>query len=63
MLRVEEQQYIDSIYISGVGNSCGIYVRVEFWNIGKLTDVMTIGAKKSWVEIDIAVTSRQVALH
>jgi len=60
---MEDQQHIDSIYISGVGNSCGIYVGVEFWNTGKLTDVMTTGAKESWLEIHIAVTSWQAALH
>jgi len=60
---MEDQQHIDSIYISGVGNSSGIYVDVEFWNTGKLTDVMTTGAKESWLEIHIAVTSWQAALH
>jgi hypothetical protein len=44
---MEDQRYIGSIYIAGVGNSCGIYVGVEFCNIRKLTDVMTTGEKKN----------------
>jgi hypothetical protein len=41
LLGGKKDRRTNSVCIAGVGKDCGIYVDVEFWNVGNLTAVVT----------------------